>query len=131
MPSGAIGWDYQIDETLVATNALGEYDATDSTTFGTETLSLRVWDDEGLASTNIETISVQVRGADDAATITSPAGAFSPVTVMDPDRDVLTDNPAEPGRVYTGTFSATDPDDSMITWLGNSDCKWQFGHCYI
>ena len=115
----AIGWDYQIDETLVATNALGEYDATDSTTFGTETLSLRVWDDEGLASTNIETISVQVRGADDAATITSPAGAFSPVTVMDPDRDVLTDNPAEPGRVYTGTFSATDP-DSTISWLATA-----------
>ena len=125
--SGAIGWDYQIDETLVATNALGEYDATDSTTFGTETLSLRVWDDEGLASTNIETISVQVRGADDAATITSPAGAFSPVTVMDPDRDVLTDNPAEPGRVYTGTFSATDPDDSMITWLATATANGNLG----
>ena len=124
---GAIGWDYQIDETLVATNALGEYDATDSTTFGTETLSLRVWDDEGLASTNIETISVQVRGADDAATITSPAGAFSPVTVMDPDRDVLTDNPAEPGRVYTGTFSATDPDDSMITWLATATANGNLG----
>ena len=124
--SGAIGWDYQIDETLVATNALGEYDATDSTTFGTETLSLRVWDDEGLASTNIETISVQVRGADDAATITSPAGAFSPVTVMDPDRDVLTDNPAEPGRVYTGTFSATDP-DSTISWLATATANGNLG----
>ena len=117
--SGVIGWDYQIDETLPATNALGGYDSTDSTTFGTETLSLRVWDDEDLRSTNIETISVQVRGADDAATITSPAGAFSPVTVMDPDRDVLTDNPAEPGRVYTGTFSATDP-DSTISWLATA-----------
>ena len=125
--SGAIEWDYQIDETLVATNALGEYDAADSTTFGTETLSLRVWDDEGLASTNIETISVQVRGADDAATITSPAGAFSPVTVMDPDRAVLTDNPAEPGRVYTGTFSATDPDDSMITWLATATANGNLG----
>ena len=102
--NGQIAWRYEIDETLA--NSLDE-NATP-----TETLLLRVWDDDGLASTNTQTISVEVRGADDAATITSPASDFGPFEVVDPSRTITDSAPTA-----TGTFSASDPDDSTITWL--------------
>ena len=100
--NGRIEWRYEIDETLA--NSL------DETEMPTETLSLRAWDDDGLAS-SIRTISVEVRGADDAP-VFDANNRFSPFEVVDPSRTVTTDAP-----MTTGTFSATDPDDDIITWL--------------
>ena len=119
--NGAIAWEYEIDNERPATNALPQYVAGDSTTFGTETLSLRVWDDEGLASADTRTISVEVRGQNDATMITSLPSDFGPIDVMDSSTNDGDDPTASPGRVYTGTFSATDPDaGSTITWLATA-----------
>ena len=55
-------------------------------------------------------ITIDVTGADDATTITSPASDFGPFDVVDPSRPGTDDAPTA-----TGTFSASDPDDD-ITW---------------
>ena len=59
-------------------------------------------------------ITIDVTGADDATTITSPASDFGPFEVVDPSRTGTDDAPTA-----TGTFSASDPDDD-ITWSGSA-----------
>ena len=59
-------------------------------------------------------ITIDVTGADDATTITSPASDFGPFEVVDPSRPGTDDAPTA-----TGTFSASDPDDD-ITWSASA-----------
>ena len=121
-----ITWTYTIDE--ARTSALLEYreDSGEAVagTFATETLYLRVWDNNDQRSSAIQTISIQVRGANDAPTDihATPDGATQAVA----DNAVVADydnirTPSQPlliavldttdddtGDAHTYTISAVD-----------------------
>ena len=107
---GQIGWTYAVVNEGRA-NSLHKYRQEDGEavagTFGTDTLYVRVWDDEG-DSSEIRAVEVEVRGVNDVPTITTSSIA---VNRGDTDSITLTDENIN----FTDLDASEDPANIIYT----------------
>ena len=106
---GQIGWTYRVDEGRA--NSLHKYREENGEavagTFGTDTLYVRVWDDEG-DSSEIRAVEVEVRGVNDVPTVTT---SFIAVNRDDTDSITLTDENIN----FTDLDASEDPANIIYT----------------
>ena len=106
---GEIEWTYRVDEGRA--NSLHKYREENGEavagTFGTDTLYVRVWDDEG-DSSEIRAVEVEVRGVNDVPTVTT---SFIAVNRDDTDSITLTDENIN----FTDLDASEDPANIIYT----------------
>ncbi len=106
-------WTYVLDDSDSDTQGLRAAQTAE------DVFEIQLVNEDGTGQGSMQTsdtvrITIDVTGANDATTITSPASDFGPFEVVDPSRTGTDDAPTA-----TGTFSASDPDDD-ITWSASA-----------